>query len=175
MIYGAGSDLRDGGRRGSGRSLLRELCCGKDTMWGGSGHGQHRGAPPRPPQGKDGSSTSGSSCPPRSTSHGHPAARYDDGGALLTPRRDPSVSLAVRRGVRGAGGPQPEPGGAGGAAAGAVPSPGLLRSARGQQKVGHVCLGRHRNSSGGFKTRADGAGGPHDTPTVRGAPVGSPS
>lgn len=169
VTYGVGGDLRGGRRRGSRRSLLRELCCGKDTLWGGHGTGSTGGHPPTPPRRSvtgtpkhDSGGTPGSLLVP-SPFHipRTPRTGVGWGGSAHNPPspRDPPVTLPARRGVRGAGGPQPMPGG-GGAAAGAVPSPGLLRSARGQQKVGHVCLGRHRNSSGGFKTRRTGLEAP---------------
>lgn len=87
-------------------------------------------------------------------------------------------------GVRGA--PRPRRGGAWGCAGRCARPSGSSAPCGDRQKVGHVCLGRGRNSSGGFKTQRPGLGcarpsPPHThppprpgTPTPWGAPVRPP-
>lgn len=86
----------------------------------------------------------------------HPA---ELGGApFASVPREPPATRPGRGACGGAGAPSPRRGGHG-AAPGAVPGPRAppLRAGTGR-KVGHVCLGRSRNSSGGFKTQRLGLG-----------------
>lgn len=148
----------------------------KTRRGGGWGTGSAGGTPRPPPSskppgmGKLRHDPRGPTAPPHpltgSTSpwvpHTPATAQWDGRGPSSQAPSPPAEPLVTRPSTGGAGGARGPPARAGGVRRGRAGrrarASGSSAPCGDRQKVGHVCLGRRRNSSGGFKTQRPGLG-----------------